>query len=350
MRLAAPVLLTALLWGLGWAWVPSELGLAALIAVAVATAVNCLRVGSRAAVTVGVLALAAIGAFVVDILVLERDALRVVHRAEPLALTPERLRLVNFNVLHGYSSFPNQQLRAERSIAALEALEPDIVVLQEAWHTRRHGDFVAQLADRLGMDSAFARANGKLERIGFEEGEAILSRFPILSAERIALAPRKPFFERRVALVCVLDLGGELLSVVGTHLDNRRIATANAQAATLAARVGDLDAPIVAGDLNAGDESAAVKAFLDLGFYDLVEGGIDHVLFPRDASPWRVERADWTLRTDEVEALIGVRAEISDHPGIVVDLVRAAGEGLSGSPIGDGRVQPDITTERLPED
>lgn len=323
MRLAAPLLLTGLLWGLGWVWVPSEWGLAGLILVTVAAAVNCIQVGSRAAVGVGMLALGATGLFIIDTLVLERDALLVVHRAEPVAETPERLRLVNFNVLHGYSSFPHQQQRAERSIAAFEALEPDIIVLQEAWHTRRHGDFVERLAARLGMDSAFARANGKLGRIGFEEGEAVLSRFPILSAERLELAPRRPFFERRVALVCVLDLGGERLTVVGTHLDNRKIATANAQAATLAARVRDLDAPIVAGDLNAGDDSRAVKAFLDQGFRDLLEGGIDHVLFPQAASPWSVERATWTLRANEVEALIGVRAEISDHPGIVVDLVRS---------------------------
>jgi endonuclease/exonuclease/phosphatase family metal-dependent hydrolase len=291
----------------------------------VAGGVNCIRVRDKASVAIGALTLAAVSLFVVDVLVLARGALQVVARVEAPAAPPERLRLVDFNVLHGYSSFPDQEVRAQRSIAALEALMPDIIVLQEAWRTRAHGDFVQQLADRLGMDSAFARANGKLERIGFEEGEAVLSRFPILRAERIELAPRKPFFERRVALVCVLDLGGELLTLVGTHLDHRKIETADAQAARLAARLSSLDAPILAGDLNAGDDSAAVEAFLAIGLHDLLEGGIDHVLFPHATSPWRVERADWTLRPHHVAALIGGSAEISDHPGIVVDLVRVGG-------------------------
>jgi endonuclease/exonuclease/phosphatase family metal-dependent hydrolase len=301
--------------------VPSALAVGAILLVAVGLSLASLRSQNPPAMLLAVAALGATTLWVADILVLDRDPLRITRRAQATTSTVERLRLVDFNVLHGYPHFPEQETRARRAVAAIQALDADLIVLQEAWRTQAHGDFVERLATALNMDSAFARANGKLERIGFEEGEAVLSRFPILEAKRLRLAPKKPFYERRVALLCTLDLGGEPLTVVGAHLDNRNLETAAAQAATLAYYLRGTDAPIVAGDLNAGDDSAAVGALLDLGLRDLLDGGVDHVLFPR-ASSWRVESAAWTLRPAELEVLIGERAVISDHPGIVVDLIR----------------------------
>jgi endonuclease/exonuclease/phosphatase family metal-dependent hydrolase len=264
----------------------------------------------------------------------------VTHRVVTPEVAPRQLRLVDLNVLHGYDDFPRQEERAERTVAALAALEPDILVLQEAWRTRRHGDLTGRLAEALQMDAAYARANGKLERIGFEEGEAILSRFPILQALRLPLEPRKPFFERRIALVCVLDLGGgEVLTLVGTHLDHRRPAVAAAQARHLAATIAGLRSPIVAGDLNAESGSPALRAFVERGYRDLLGGGIDHVLVPADLG-WRVADAQWTLRP----AAHGPY-DVSDHPGLVVDLVRhpAALTGAAVTPK-DGRPAPDSAT------
>jgi endonuclease/exonuclease/phosphatase family metal-dependent hydrolase len=318
----AALFLTGLLWGVGYVHVPPELGTGLLVVAALVTALFCLWTGRRLAVAVGLVSIAAVAFFVVDLLVLERGVLLTSQRARFGREAPQTLRLLDFNVLHGYSHFPDQDRRAERSIRAIAALRPDVIVLQEAWRTRRHGDFTTRLAEELDMDSAFARANGNLARLGFEEGEAILSRYPIVQAMRISLEPRKPFFERRVALLAVLDLGGgETLTVVGTHLDNRKLATANAQALHLAGRLESLRPWILAGDLNAPSGGPAVAAFERLGLTDLLPGGIDHVLAPTGGA-WRVESAAWTLRPEEVERLIGVRAEISDHPGILVDFVR----------------------------
>ncbi len=324
---AAPILvalfLVTLLWGAAWVEVPTALGIGLLVVAGLATALLCLWTRRRAAAVVGVACVAAIALFVIDVLVLERRALLVTNRTDFVVEPPDTLTLLDFNVLHGYSEFPQQEARAERTIAAIAALDPDVIVLQEAWRTRRHGDFVERLGEALGMNGAFARANGSLERIGFEEGEAILSRYPIVQATRTQLRPRKPFFERRVALACVVDLGGgETLTVVGTHLDHRDPATADSQAAHVVDWIDPLRGPIVAGDLNAPSGSRAVALFEQLGFIDLLPGGIDHVLFPA-SSPWQVERVDWTLRPDDLEELLGFKAEISDHPGIVVELRRA---------------------------
>lgn len=299
---------------------PTPLGVGAVLLAILIAGFNAFRAAHPIAALAALLALAGGAAFVVDVLVVDRDAVHTTRRVVAPRNATQHLRLVDLNVLHGYPDFRQQEARAERTIEALASLEPDVVVLQEAWRTRVHGDFVARLGEALGFDTAYARANGKLARIGFEEGEAILSRFPILSAERIVLKPRRPFFERRVALICVLDLGDRTQTVIGMHLDNRDLKTATAQAEHLALQLPSAEAPMLAGDLNAKSKSSALAVFLDLGFTDLVPGGIDHVL--AQPSSWRPASARWVLTPIEDELHGEVGLEFSDHPGILVDFER----------------------------
>jgi len=183
VRLVAPLLLTGLLWGAGWILVPSETMAAVLIAAAMVSSANCIRVGrrrlGRKAMAIGLASMSATLLFVTDVLILDRGALTVVHRSARPAAAPDRLRLVDWNVLHGYSDFPDQEQRAALSIDALEALEPDILVLQEAWRTRRYGDLVEQgghrggvvagvevAGDDRGVDLAQVRGEGRRLRVG----------------------------------------------------------------------------------------------------------------------------------------------------------------------------------------
>jgi len=238
--------------------------------------------------------------------------------------TPGRLRLVDLNVLHGYPDFRDQEGRFRDTLAALKALRPDVLILQEAWDTADNGRMADRLARALGLHHVYARANGSRRLIGFEEGAAVLSRFPIKEARRLVLSPRKPWWENRIAIVAAVDLGDETLTVVGVHLTYESEEAGRRQAESLLSRLPGEGSLVVAGDLNAGPGSPAVRVFLDAGFVDTVPGGIDHVFFPRalDASGWAVQSADWTLRSVDLVELIGRSAEISDHPGIVVDLVR----------------------------
>src|SRR5262249_28416684 len=135
----------------------------------------------------------------------------------PAPEPPKRLRLVDLNVLHGYPDFTDHEERFRDTVTALRALGPDILILQEVWHTTAHGNMAERLAAALNLNYVYTRANGSRRLIGFEEGAAILSRFPIMEARRLVLVPRRPVWENRIALVATIDLGPQTLTVVGVH-------------------------------------------------------------------------------------------------------------------------------------
>lgn len=242
------------------------------------------------------------------------------HRVGPPETPPERMRVVSFNVLHDYPRFGEQEERAARLAAALRALEPDVVLLQEAWSTPAHGNLATRLAAELGMDSAYVRANGSRRLIGFEEGVAALSRWPISDARAHTLAPRRPAVERRIALSLEVRVApGETVSFVVTHLTHADSGARDAQALSLLGLVPE-GWHVVAGDFNGTIGSPALQTLAARGYRTLVPGGIDHVLVPTGGpQPWIVDGAAWTLRPDDLEELIGEPVELSDHPGIVID-------------------------------
>ncbi len=322
---------TAALWFAG-RWTPPPFWLGTLLGVALLLGlgqlVYSLRQPPRSAAMVAA-GLLQVGAALLFVVLLFRAAAPVTlvrGKAQDPAGEMAHLRLVQFNVWHDYPAFHQHELRFTRLVAELRALAPTVIVLQEAWVTPRHGHLAERLGAALAMDVAYARANGSRQLIGFEEGAAILSRLPIRSAERWVLAPRRPFWETRIALQVVLAWGQDsTLTVIGTHLtaaDHYPAAPriAALQAADLAQRLpsGML---IVSGDWNALSPSAACQALVARGLHDLVPGGIDHV-FARTVAPWRLVGADWALTADPVPPR---DFQLSDHPGIVADWTR---EGL----------------------
>lgn len=82
------------------------------------------------------------------------------------------------------------------------AYQVDILLLQEVARTRSlHSD--EWLAQALGMERAYARANGSARAIGFEEGLAILSRYRVLEP-RVQRLGRSRLIQR-IALAATVD-------------------------------------------------------------------------------------------------------------------------------------------------
>ena len=267
--------------------------------------------------------------------------------------------MLQLNAWHGYPDPEGRLLppvdaagrlgRADRLATAISRLRPDVVVLQEAWCTATEGCLADRLANDLDLHAVYARANGSLRWLGFEEGAAILSRFPIAGASTWPLAPDRGRFERRIALVAGIEHPDLTFDVLGVHLANGDAKLAADQADSLLERLAprsrratpaarglnpDRDAPrrptLIAGDLNLDSEHPALGRFREAGYGDLLPGGIDHLLLDDAEAGWLPLWSEWTgaeaaairARGDGPGDLSPGRPDsfrVSDHPGILAE-------------------------------
>lgn len=255
------------------------------------------------------IALAAGVGFLASLAAAPREAL-VIHVGSVGSLQPDqRFRFLQLNVRHGYPGFEHQSQRVAELARALESLDVDVVILQEAWRVRGHGALSDRLARELGFWSTYARANGSLRLLGFEEGSAVLSRFPIVAATRLHLSPRRHPFAHRIGLQVDLELrADEIYTFVGTHLASSAAEIAEAQAADLLAQLDEQDLLLVAGDFNQDRDSPTLRQFQEAGFEEVLSAGVDHVLLAPTVSQWTPL---WSQVTP---------ADLSDHPGLLVEM------------------------------
>ncbi len=309
----------------------ARLGLAAaavggIVAIGAAALARRAHPAPRVAVLgLGLLAAASSYAFVALLARQQPADPRLAGDAEEAGSTigTDRLRVLQLNAYHGYPDGEGRLLppagasgrleRAERLEAAVARLRPDVVVLQEAWCMVAEGCLADRLAEALDLRAVYARANGSLRWLGFEEGSAILSRFPIAEPATWPLLPDRDRFERRIALAARIEHPALSFRVVGVHAASGDPELAGAQTERLLERVRSLPArpALIAGDFNLDSSHPALGRFDAAGYRDLLPGGIDHVLLDAEASGW------WPLWSERPSALLD-RA-ISDHPGLLVE-------------------------------
>jgi endonuclease/exonuclease/phosphatase family metal-dependent hydrolase len=157
--------------------------------------------------------------------------------------------------------------RLEAFARLVEAQHADLALLQEVARTPGlHAD--EWLAERLGMDFVYSRANGH-EIIGFEEGLAVYSRHPIGRPYLRDLGSACNPLSRRLALGVEIETPHGMLMAFTTHLGLLPGPNA-AQMARLRDWVAELsgDRPaLVGGDFNAPESAAQIghtrSAWLD---------------------------------------------------------------------------------------
>lgn len=112
-----------------------------------------------------------------------------------------QITVVTLNVLHGFGSRLNDRtldLRTELLIGEMTELDPDIILLQEVSATPggNHCNVVDTITtglnsnigqERKPYSSIFKAAHGS-HLIGFYEGSAVISRFPIREVETVVFA------------------------------------------------------------------------------------------------------------------------------------------------------------------
>ena len=195
----------------------------------------------------------------------------------------DTVRVVTFNLLHGgpwsglIGNGADLDERLELVVEQLAALRPDVVALQEASLGGNRGNIAERLGRALGIEWIHAPTTSQvfgiewLDRaitsaIRFNEGPAVLSRFPIVGSEIVAL-PRcaNRLFPRVLLRVEVRTPHGPL-DFYSTHTSRddcqlRRVAE------LVGARRGPLPA-IVAGDFNTRESADAYAELLAAGFVD----------------------------------------------------------------------------------
>jgi endonuclease/exonuclease/phosphatase family metal-dependent hydrolase len=224
------------------------------------------------------------------------------------------LRVVTFNLLHGgpSSGWQGDGQHLEERLAMvtrdLRALAPDIVGLQESSIARGRGNVAARLAAALNLHWAHASATRRVSGLrwfdalvvwvmNFEEGPAVLSRWPIVETEVIDLPRCQRFYDPRVVLRAAVATPRGIMQVFSTHTSHdacqvRRIAE------VVAARRGPLPA-LVLGDFNAAETTEWMEALVrERGFVDVW----------RAAQPTRSGPTVWQ-RVDAPEATVSRRVD-----------------------------------------
>jgi endonuclease/exonuclease/phosphatase family metal-dependent hydrolase len=267
---------------------------------------------------------------------------------------PQYLRVVSFNMLHGFPNFSNINQRLEIISSEIERLDVDVALMQEVPWTLRTGFAAQKMAERTGMNYAFLRAAGDHWTILFEEGELILSRYPIEEIRRIVLKPKPVFFENRVALAGKISINGDPIWLVSTHLTTSDGAPWDGQADSLGEFVASLgpEPALVGGDFNHDPAEVAKR----LGWLDpqtllqipgsvetntcCLDGGtllderIDAVLLTTawNGSGWMIQSMQRIFDTPFPAPAGSLWA--SDHAGVIVELVPISPPGIQSSPAG----------------
>lgn len=169
------------------------------------------------------------------------------HVSEP-PVVGERLRVVTYNLEYGDA--------VQTAIAALRE-EPlaraDVIFMQEM-----DASGVEQIAQALALRYVFYPAS--VQRDGHDFGNAILTRWPLVSDRKLLLPHFDPYNHRaRIAVLAVLDIDGRQVSVATVH--TATVATG------LGARLDQVDAllealedtpglRLVGGDFNTVDPSS----------------------------------------------------------------------------------------------
>jgi endonuclease/exonuclease/phosphatase family metal-dependent hydrolase len=169
------------------------------------------------------------------------------------------------------------QTSAGAVAGVLSASGADVVLLQEMKNAHV-GNQPAAIAGILGMHYAFAQNVAYGSSGGY--GTAVLSRFPIVSAENTHL-PRPGNTQQRGLAHVVIDVDGKEVSIYNSHLQNLSESARIMQIRAIAGIVSQDDRPqIFGGDMNAHHGSPVMgiarTVFIDTWATVGVGGGLTH--------------------------------------------------------------------------
>ncbi|WP_244224885.1 DUF4082 domain-containing protein [Corallococcus sicarius] len=251
--------------------------------------------------------------------------------AAPLAtatqpLTPGGgLRFMTYNIKHGELS----SLEAIASV--IQGQAPDLVALQEVdVLTNRSGkvDQAARLGQLTGLNFAFVPSLTSFD--GGQYGLALLSRYPIRSAQRIPL--RSAAEQRILALVEVELDASHVVPVAITHFGTTGATERLNQADDVNAALAGRPWALLGGDLNATPSESSITRLKTLLSDAWTRGGSGNG-YTQDAS-FPTRRIDYVMLgsawTSPVTAAVVGASSQSDHRPVVTTLILPWSQTLFG--------------------
>jgi endonuclease/exonuclease/phosphatase family metal-dependent hydrolase len=240
------------------------------------------------------------------------------------------IKVMTYNIHHaGIDAF----LDLKRIAVLINTSGADIIGLQEVdYHFSERSNFEDQakwLSNFLGMNYAFG---ANLDYDPIQEGEcrrqygtAVLSKYPILSAENHLLtniAYLENPTEQRGLLETVINVKGNHVQFYNTHLDHQRAEQRALQIKEINDIANKKEGPIIfVGDFNATPESAELLK-MTAQYKDVFSelGQNNNFTFPANKPDSRIDyiftSEDVKIRTGEV-----INTNFSDHLPITAELV-----------------------------
>ncbi|MDH3190779.1 MAG: endonuclease/exonuclease/phosphatase family protein, partial [Acidimicrobiia bacterium] len=239
------------------------------------------------------------------------------------------IRFMSYNVHSAFNVEGN--LDVEGIARVIEDSRADVVGLQEVPRGRLLSgttDLLTLLEQRLGFEHiAFF---GTTDPVW---GNAILSRYPIVEIGTDYL-PLVGTPMRRGFLGATIDIGGEEVLVISTHLQHVNDSDVHdedpegdlypvhrEQIATILANWGGVSPAVLMGDFNARPEWAQIGLILESGWVDSwAEAGTGDGFTSNAADPRF--RIDYVFHTQDLAAVDAgvIQSTASDHFPVVVDL------------------------------
>jgi endonuclease/exonuclease/phosphatase family metal-dependent hydrolase len=248
------------------------------------------------------------------------------------------LKVMTYNIKHG-------EVSSLESIASvINGQSPDIVLLQEVdVLTNRSGrvDQAARLGQLTGMYHSFQPA--LLSYDGGQYGLALLSRYPIVSSQRI---PLRSTAEQRILALMEVELDPEHVISVGiSHFANTTASERQNQADDVKAALAGRALAVFGGDLNASPSEACITSLRQQLTDAWTRGGSGNgythdARFPTKRIDYLMLGPSWIA---PVQASVVGASSQSDHRPVVATLTLPWSQTLFGDRAPANPVEEDDT-------
>ncbi len=241
--------------------------------------------------------------------------------SRPQAIRPDpantTIRVMDYNVHNGFNTAGRLDLEALAKV--VEESGADVVGLQEVsrgWLIWGGVDMLTWLSQRLDMPYVSGPTSDA------QWGNAILSRYPIVSAETFPLPPDDVLI-RRGYIVAEIDVGAGTLTLIDTHFTHRgkNYEIRELQASALVSAWDGVSSTVIVGDMNATPDSDAMQTLSGAGLINVAAeiGTLPILTSPAD-NPSRQIDYIWASPDLGFEDLEIVQTTASDHLPVVATI------------------------------